>query len=250
MALCELKWFSNVLAKHVGAYVYIPDEGEAPFATFYLLHGLSDDYSIWLRRTSIERYATRHKLIIVMPDGFRGFYTDNAVGPDYARYIGEELVETIERIFPAASKRSARGIGGLSMGGYGALRISLAYPQTFATAVSHSGAVMHGSRNHPRIGGALDDAEFRRIFGDHPVDSDHDLIALARRAVKGNKLPKIRIDCGVDDQLLADNRAFHSKLVALRIEHEYEEFPGAHNWEYWDQHVQEALAFQSEHLRP
>jgi S-formylglutathione hydrolase FrmB len=249
MSLCELHWHSNVLRKHVGAYVYIPDDARPPFATFYLLHGLSDDYTIWLRRTSIERYATQHKLIIVMPDGFRGFYTNNASGRDYATYIGEEVVEKIESIFPASRKRTARGIGGLSMGGYGALRIALAYPNTFATAVSHSGAVMHGSRNHPRVGGALDEEEFRRIFGEKPVGTDHDIVALARKAAK-KKLPKLRIDCGVDDQLIGDNRALHSRFTAMRIGHEYEEFPGAHNWEYWDTHVQEALAFQTKHLKP
>src|SRR5215208_710854 len=98
MALCELHWFSKIIGKQVGTYVYIPD-APPPFATFYLLHGLSDDYTIWQRRTSIERYADRHKLIVVMPDGFRGFYTDNASGPAYAQYFARELVETIDRIF-------------------------------------------------------------------------------------------------------------------------------------------------------
>ena len=248
MALCDLHWFSSLLGKHVGTYVYIPDNPKPPMATFYLLHGLSDDYTIWLRRTSIERYATQHSLIVVMPDGFRSFYTNNASGFEYARYIGEELVAKIEQIFPAAAKREARGIGGLSMGGYGALRIALAYPETFASAISHSGAVMHGSRNQPRAGGALGEPEFRRIFGDAPMGTDHDLLALARKAAEAKKLPKIRIDCGVDDDLIADNRAFHEKLLAMRVPHEYEEFPGGHNWEYWDTHVQEALAFQSKHL--
>jgi len=111
MALCELHWSSSVLGKHVGTYVYTPDDAPSPFATLYLLHGLSDDYTIWLRRTSIERYATRHRLMIVMPDGFRGFYTNNAAGPAYATYIAKELVETIERIFPAKRSRESRGVG-------------------------------------------------------------------------------------------------------------------------------------------
>jgi S-formylglutathione hydrolase FrmB len=251
MALCDLHWFSKTLDKHVGTYVYIPDYAAGPLATFYLLHGLSGDYTSWIRNSSIERYAAQHALIVVMPDGFRSFYTNNASGFEYAKYIGEELVARIESIFPAAAKRAARGVGGLSMGGYGALRIALAYPETFATAISHSGALMHGSRNHPRAGGALAEPEFRWIFGNTPMGSDHDLLALAKNLVKSKKkLPKIRIDCGADDDLIADNRAFHEKLAALRVAHEYEEFPGGHNWEYWDAHVQEALAFQSEHLRP
>src|SRR4051794_22048985 len=120
MALCDLHWFSRILGKHVGTYVYLPDEPGAPFAAFYLLHGLGDDYTIWLRHTSIERYAAKHSMMIVMPDGYRGFYTDNAAGPAYAKYIAEELPAMIERTFPARGDRAARGIGGLSMGGYGA----------------------------------------------------------------------------------------------------------------------------------
>src|SRR3954467_10792207 len=146
MSLCELHWSSETLGKHVGTYVYIPDDVPPPFATYYLLHGLSDDYTGWLRRSSIERYAAKHRLMIVMPDGFRGFYTDNAAGPAYATYIAKEVVETIDAIFPARRERGWRGIGGLSMGGYGALRIALANPQLFAAANSHSGAVLHGSR--------------------------------------------------------------------------------------------------------
>jgi S-formylglutathione hydrolase FrmB len=249
MALCELHWSSAVLGQHVGTYVYLPDDAPPPFATLYLLHGLSDDFTIWMRRTSIERYATRHGLMIVMPDGFRGFYTDNAAGPAYATYIAKELVDTIERIFPAKRARESRGVGGLSMGGYGALRLALGHPDLFAAATSHSGAVLHGSRNHPRVGGALAEPEFRRIFGDEPVGTDHDVLALAHRAQAAGKLPALRIDCGVDDDLIHDNRALHTKLDALRVPHEYEEFPGGHNWDYWDVHVQEALAFQSKHLK-
>ena len=248
MALCDLHWRSEILAKHVGTHVYIPDDVPPPFPVFYLLHGLSDDYTIWLRRTSIERYATRHRMMIVMPDGYRGFYTDNHAGPAYARHIAEELVETIERIFPSKRSRDARAIGGLSMGGYGALRLSLAYADKFVSATSHSGAVLHGSRDHPRVGGALGKAEFHRIFGENPVGSDHDVVALAKKCRDAGELPHLRIDCGVDDDLIEDNRALHAKLDALRVPHEYEEFPGAHDWEYWDLHVQEALIFHERHF--
>jgi putative tributyrin esterase len=246
--LCDLHFPSKTLAKHVGAYVIVPDAGEPPFATFYLLHGLSDDYTIWLRRTSIERYAQQVPLIIVMPDGFRGFYTNNDAGPPYATYVAEELVALIERTFPAKRDRASRGVGGLSMGGYGALRLALGYPHTFAVATSHSGAFLHGSRNHPRPGGPLQLAEFHRIFGSAPAGTDHDVLALAQRCQSRGTLPHIRIDCGTEDDLIADNRELHRKLEALKVPHEYEEFPGRHDWAYWDQHVQEALAFQHRHL--
>jgi S-formylglutathione hydrolase FrmB len=108
---------------------------------------------------------------------------------------------------------------------------------------------MHGSRNHPRVGGALGKTEFHRIFGDDPTGTDHDILALARKVQTANKLPALRIDCGVEDDLIADNRTLHAKFDAMRIPHEYAEFPGGHNWDYWDVHVQEAIAFQVKHLK-
>jgi len=249
MSVSDFHFFSPGLGKQAAAYVIVPDAGEPPFATFYLLHGLSDDYTIWLRRTSIERYAQAYPLIIVMPDGYRGFYTNNDAGPAYATYMAEDLINTIDRTFPTKRDRASRGIGGLSMGGYGALRLALGYPHLFAAATSHSGAVLHGSRNEPRKGGVLQPPEFHRIFGPDPRGTEHDILTLAQRCKSHETLPKIRIDCGTEDDLLADNRELHTKLDAMQVAHEYQEFPGKHDWAYWDQHVQEALAFQHKHLK-
>lgn len=244
MALCHLQWSSQVLGKQVGTYVLLPDKGKPPFATYYLLHGLSDDYTMWQRRSRIEWYVREMPLIVVMPDGFRGFYTTNEAGPDYARYIGEELVGMIERTFPARRNRKGRCIGGLSMGGYGALRIGLGFADTFASVNSHSAAVMHGSKTYTRP----DQAEFRRVFGPRPKGSDHDLLVLAKKARRAGRLPKIRMDCGTEDYLLADNREFHGLLEKAGVPHEYAEFPGAHMWDYWDTHVQDALRFHAGNL--
>lgn len=121
MALCEIRWFSQVLEQHVGTMVILPDGGKPPFATYYLLHGRTDDFTTWLRNTRVEWYARTYPFMIVMPDGFLGYYTNNHNGPAYAKYIGEELVEMTERNFPAIPRASARFIGGQSMGGYGAV---------------------------------------------------------------------------------------------------------------------------------
>ncbi len=245
MAFCHVHWFSQVLGKQVGSYVLLPETGKGPYATFYLLHGLSDDYTIWQRRTRIEWYVRDLPLIVVMPDGFRGFYTDNDQGPACAKYMAEELPAFIEKTFPARRSRNGRCIGGLSMGGYGALRLGLGYPETYASVNSHSGAVMHGAKTYTR----QEMAEFKRIFGARPAGSSHDLLMLARKAKRANTLPKILLDCGTEDFLLADNREFHAKLLAMNVPHEYAEFPGAHNWDYWEIHVQEALAFHARNLR-
>lgn len=245
MALCHLNWSSQVLGKQVGTYVILPEAGKGPYATFYLLHGLSDDYTIWQRRTRIEWYVRDLPLIVVMPDGFRGFYTDNEEGPAYAKYLGEELPAFIEKTFPAKRSRAGRCIGGLSMGGYGALRLGLGYPDVYGSVNSHSGALLAGTRYL----GRLDKVEYRRMFGARPAGSDHDLLALAKKAKLAGKLPKLRIDCGTEDFLLPCNREYHAELKNMGVPHEYAEFPGAHNWDYWDTHIQEALQFHAKNLK-
>jgi putative tributyrin esterase len=246
VSLCEFHWKSDTLRQHVTTNVLLPEAGAMPpFATLYLLHGLSDDHTGWLRRTRIETYAAAYPLIVVMPQGFRGFYTDNHAGPPYARYVAEELRALVERTFPARAARDARCVGGLSMGGYGALRLALGYPHLFASAHSHSGPLRSGERMGPREGGPVSLEEFRRIFGSNPAGSNHDLAALARRAKEAGTLPKIRIDCGVEDHLIDDNRTFHAELEQLGVPHEYQEFAGGHSWDYWDLHVREALAFHA-----
>jgi S-formylglutathione hydrolase FrmB len=249
MALCEVRWHSAVLGQKLSMNVILPEVSHAPFPVFYLLHGLTDDHTVWLRRTNVERYVADLPLIVVMPDGHRGFYTDHVNGPAYGRYTADEIPAFVERNFPAMRTRESRCIGGLSMGGYGALRLALAHPDRYVSATSHSGAVGMGDRDHPRDGGPVGLAEFRRIFGLSPWGTDHDLLHLARAAKAGpTPLPKIRMDCGTEDFLLDDNRTLHDELTKIGIPHEYEEFPGAHNWDYWDQHVRQAIAFHARAL--
>lgn len=244
MALCEIHWFSTTLEKTVASTIIIPDRGKPPFATLYLLHGLSDDHTIWHRRTRVEWYARELPLMIVMPDGYRGFYTNITAGPAYARYVNEELIAFVERNFPAKPAREARCVGGLSMGGYGAFRAALAYPQLYASAHSHSGALMVGSRK-ARPGSGRPE-----VFGADPRGSDHDLLKLAADCRKRrSRLPKLLIDCGTEDFLIEDNREFHTRLLSLRIPHEYDEYPGEHNWDYWDTHIREAIAFHARAMR-
>jgi S-formylglutathione hydrolase FrmB len=245
MSFATVQWFSKALGKQVQTNVILPDRGQGPFATLYLLHGLSDDYSIWARRTRLEMYVADLPLIVVMPDGYRGFYTNNNEGPDYFTYMTEDLPQFIERAFHAKPARSARCVGGLSMGGYGALRLALGRPDLYASAHSHSGALMHGSG----FRSSMPNPEFDRVFGKDPAGTDHDLLALAKRALRKKMLPKLRIDCGNKDFLLQANREAHAQLTRLKVPHEYEEFPGGHSWDYWDLHVREAISFHARNLR-
>ncbi len=259
MPWAQVHWRSDVIEKQTTMQVLLPAVGRPPYPAFYLLHGLSDDSTIWLRRSRIEAYARELPLLVVMPDGYRGFYTDNEEGPAYARHFGEEIPAFVERNFPARAARGARAVGGLSMGGYGALRLALGYPDRFCSANSHSGALARFNlsqsvrtarrhrllRDHPP--GFL--AELRRIFGRHVTGSRHDLVRLIQRARRrGRRLPRILIDCGTDDVLLDANRRFHRELERMDVPHLYREFPGGHDWDYWDLHVRDALAFHARNL--
>lgn len=241
MAFCEMKYFSTALAKQTSANIIVP-EGPVPgpYAVYYLLHGLSDDHTIWMRRTSIERYVADLPMMVVMPDGARSFYIDAADGPAYETAIVKDLVDFIDRTFPTIADRSGRCIGGLSMGGYGALHLSLAHPDLFGSANSHSGALGFGSRALPRDEDWS--REFRHVLGPRPKGGPNDLLAQVETADPA-LLPAMRIDCGTEDSLLQENRVFHHKLTKLGIQHEYQEFPGCHEWSYWDEHVREAIAF-------
>jgi S-formylglutathione hydrolase FrmB len=241
MPLIHLQHFSNALQKCTGLVLVVPD-GDGPFPTVYQLHGLSDDQTIWQRRTSIERYADRYGFIIAMPDGGRGFYCDHPCTMHQGEAHLLETVERVDRMFRTIPDRRGRAIGGLSMGGFGSMKLALKRPDLFGSVVSHSSvfAVKQRVPLYPDL------AAFRA----KGLPASDDPFALARRLAKSSGArPRIRFDCGVDDGLLDDNRRLHALLAKLGIEHQYAEFPGAHSWEYWDEHIDEALRFHRESFR-
>ena len=247
MAFATINYFSRSLQKASAFHIVFPEDPNTPrpWAVFYLLHGLSDDHTIWMRRTSIERYVAGLPLAVVMPDGGRGWYTNAAEGHKYEDDLIQDIRGLVERAFPVKADRSGRAIGGLSMGGYGAVKLGLKHHELFGSVNSHSGAV--GIFRDPERVKQLS-PEFRRIFGEHPKDGPEDPFALVEKLDHG-RLPALRLDCGTEDFLIEHNRSFHKHLDALHIAHEYEEFPGGHDWSYWDRHVQEAIAFHVKNLK-
>jgi putative tributyrin esterase len=247
MAFATINYFSRSLLKASSVNVVFPDDPNIPrpWAAFYLLHGLSDDHTIWMRRTSIERYVAGLPLVVVMPDGGRGWYTNAVEGYKYEDDLIKDVVGLVDRTFPVKAERSGRAIGGLSMGGYGAVKNGLKHHEMFASVNSHSGAI--GFARSPERGRQLS-PEFQRIFGNDPKGGPEDPFAVVEKLDHG-LLPALRLDCGTDDFLLDQNRAFHKHLESMHIPHEYEEFPGGHDWAYWDKHVQEAIAFHVRNLK-
>lgn len=250
MAFIDCHYYSEVLGISASMHVILPqktysqigmestaNEGKHP--TLYLLHGLSDDHTIWMRRTSIERYVSELGLAVVMPAVNRSFYTDMASGYPYWTFISEELPRIARSFFPLSSERSHNFVAGLSMGGYGALKIALTHPERYAAVASLSGAV--DAEAYART---VNVQEMERIFGslDLMKGSGNDLFHLTRKLAASETVPpKIFQCCGTEDFLYQDNIRFKELCESLPFDYTYEEEPGSHSWGYWDMKIQKVL---------
>ena len=256
MAFFQMKYHSDALQVAVSVNVVIPEKassligmtadgsGSDSFRTLYLLHGLSDDESIWERRTSIERYAADRGIAVVMPAVGRSWYTDTAYGAKYFTFLTDELPAVLRGYFRGMSdRREDNFIAGLSMGGYGAIKAAMTYPDRYAGCASLSGALE--ITNYTKRG--MSD-EWKGIFGfDLKSSADligtkHDVFDLAKKAAaSGKPVPKIYLWCGEQDGLINDSNHFVALLDELNIEYRYDRSEGNHSWKWWDLHINDAL---------
>lgn len=297
----EGSFWSQALGTRKRYLVYLPPSydasGERRYPVLFYLHGMWGSENDWVKAGRLD--ATLDSLartgapeaIVVMPDGDDGWYTTwNFLGdfaacrrappatrervetycvpwPKYDEYVARDLVAFVDSTYRTIAAREARGIAGLSMGGYGAVTLALRYPAVFAAAASHSGVLAPsyaGSvpfRPPPRYATAVDSLRTRfspslwphllRAFG-------HDTAGwvarepwrLARRLKEsGGPMPALAFDIGRDDPYVEENRAFDHELRALGITHRYAEHPGAHTWTYWRAHAAESVAWLTASLR-
>lgn len=241
MALLQVDFKSSSLQRRVRINVILPvetRESPAPFQTLYLLHGIFGDANSWLLNSGVARYAEEKQLCLVMPDGENGFYIDH---PDYynlfSTYVGQELVQVTRRMFPLSDRREGTFIGGFSMGGYGALRTGLKYPDTFGAICALSSALVLDQYAKGGDHGPANGAYMRAMFGDGDVlHSDLNPVWLVRSLLEqGKPLPQLYLACGEQDFLLDANRQLDLELTALGIGHTFRTSEGAHDWDFWDQ---------------
>ena len=244
MAFMEVHFHSEALGMAAAMDVILPqnalEQAERPVKVLYLLHGLSDDHTMWQRRTSIERYADAAGMAVILPNGARSFYTDMAKGGRYFTHVSQEIPRIVSIFFPQLSRRREDTyIAGLSMGGYGALKIAMTYPERFAAAGSFSGVL--DIVNRMRTIEPFRKEEMEWIFGDLDKlsGSGDDLLHLADglAARKDLTLP-IYQWCGTEDFLYEDNLRFKDYLLRLGLPLTYSDGPGNHGWPYWDEQVE------------
>ena len=226
----------------------MPEPPEKPFKTLYLLHGVFGSYIDWVNGTRIQRYAEEHDLAVVMPSGDNAFYVDQPGANNYyGEFVGKELVELTRKMFPLSRKREDTFIGGLSMGGYGAMRNGLKYWENFGCIVALSGALLvedmaKRTNDDPFFLNRRDYAE--ACFGDLSkiLDSDRNPKYLVRQLKKeGRPIPRIYMACGDADSLLPANQGMAAFLKEQGADVTFEVGPGAHEWDFWDTYIRKAI---------
>ena len=260
MALAHVNFFSEVLGLCCQADVILPQKqqgvgqqggstsGDVP--VLWLLHGASDDHTIWQRRTSIERYVAPLGIAVVMPAVQLSFYTNMESGGRFFDYIADELPVIMRDFFHFSARPEDNFVAGLSMGGYGAFKLALTRPGQYGAAASLSGALDINTLLNRRAKGPAAKTDkhwnnlMKTIFGNPRAvkGSEHDLLHLLEKNVAHKvALPKLYITCGTEDFLYADNLVFRDLAQRLGVELTYHEEPGLHEWGYWDRNIQKIL---------
>ncbi len=238
MACMNITRKSGFLRKETQLRILVPNGvAKEPMKVLYLLHGLSDDSSCWTRFTGLELFVREEEVVIVMPDGGRSFYNDTPYDENYFQYLTKELPKWIQFMFPVSSNREDTFIAGMSMGGYGALKAALTYPEQYGGVAAISSVC--DVRRH------YDDASLpvKAAFGDTPDWAALDLFELAKNAESAENKPKIYHWCGTSDFLYQDNKKFQAYMEHLNFDYSFFESDGDHMWKYWNEQVANVLSF-------
>lgn len=235
---------SPALGARADASVYVPDQagGLEKVPVVILLHGVYGSHWSWAGKgrahTTLQSLIDAGEvspMILAMPsDGLWGDGSAylNHNGRDYEKWIVDEVPTLVSEVTGNAPD-APLFIAGLSMGGYGALRLGATYPERFNAFAGHSSITRFSEMSQ---------------FVEEPLDSYRDvdeeessvITAMLRNR---DRLPPFHFDCGADDPLIEGNRRLYSQLQAAGIDCSYQEFPGGHEWPYWIRHIRETFRF-------
>ncbi|MFZ4619362.1 MAG: alpha/beta hydrolase [Bacteroidota bacterium] len=248
--LLEDSLYSSSLNSMSKFYIILPkdyEKNQERFPVMYLLHGLGGDYSNWIKLTNLVRYSDTYRMIIVCPDGKNGWYSNSVLKKDanYEEHIMKDILPGVEKKYRTIQSKFYRGVAGLSMGGYGAIKFGLKYPSTFIFAAGISPSIQFPS-------GLLDSAivarwsrtsttNLRELFGSQRTDSwnNDDIFSLVQRYEHAS-LPYFYLSTGSQDGIIELPGLTHDLANAFRtknIAFEMHEMPGGHDWKFWDSEI-------------
>lgn len=255
MAHMDCSYYADSIKRNVRFLAFLPSgemdgypEGGSSYETLYLLHDLGGDCMDWLRETGIERYAREYHMAVIMPSGENSGFLSMKRGEDYLKYIGEDLISFTRTIFPLSCEREKTYIAGAGIGGYGAFRIGMEYPEVFGKAAGLSG-IYYPDRmaGEGRAGFACIPRNYlSAVFGGQTdfhgtKDSLAELAGL--RLKEGRELPRLYMSCCGSEPFCPASKELYQEMQALDISVEFERYTGAYGWKDWDQQIQRILAW-------
>ena len=252
MAYYTIKLFVNALRRYTSFEMFIPNDirEDVPheeneytrrkMKVLFLLHGYTGNAGNWVP----EYIAEKYNFAIVMPNGENAFWLDGlSSGHNFATFLGEELPAYLRKTFGLAMGPEETYIMGLSMGGFGALRTALAYPDVFGKAAGLSSALIVHDIAHMKEGDndeLANYAYYHECFGDLEIveESDNNPEVLVKRLKEsGKKIPELFISCGTEDFLLEKKRVMHAFLDGIGVPHVYMESKGGHDMDFWNEYA-------------
>jgi S-formylglutathione hydrolase FrmB len=239
---------SNALGQRVDMSVFVPAMAVPSSPVVILLHGVYGSHWAWSVKGKAHLTAQRliqegkiQPMILAMPSD--GLYGDGSgyvphQDANFEQWIVEEVPQVLQEKFTVVTTESPLFITGLSMGGYGALRLGAKYAQVFQGFSGLSSITQFEQM-----------AQFVSNFAQLQKDALEQDSVLEWLVKNRTQLPSFRFDCGSEDILIDANRQLHAALTEQGIAHVYEEFPGGHEWPYWEQHIEDSLKFFNESLK-
>lgn len=259
MALLQANTYSAALSRVVTFHVILPNDLLAEMMdgnenynratkTLYLLHGFSGSTTDWLMGSRIQELAIKYNLAVVMPAGENSFYLNQkGTGRAYETFTGEELMDYCSKTFGLSDKKEDNYIGGLSMGGFGAIHTGLKYPERFGKMFGLSSALIVNGIKGMKPGAQNDIADYdyyAQVFGDlEKLDTSENNpeYLITERKKKGDTIQPIYMACGTEDFLIRENREFYEFLKKEGVDVTYEESTGIHDWNFWNEYLEPAI---------
>lgn len=251
--------FSKLNDRAMHYYAVLPvdyTDSKEKYGVLYLLHGLFGRFDNWINNTDLIDYAKDYKFIIICAEGGDNWYTDNLEIENhfFESYLTKELIFDVEQRYRVRSERNSRAVAGLSMGGYGAFKLAFHQPEMFSLAAATSGA-FHAAEVYDS--GLFNEWQelkpsILKAFSSNnrQILEDNDLFRLANNfpSEQIGQLPYFYFDCGTEDSFLPVNQRLAEIFQKRGIVHEFHQFRGGHDWNYWDKQIQQILSLANAFL--
>ncbi|MFT8470705.1 MAG: alpha/beta fold hydrolase [Oenococcus sp.] len=241
MDYISVNFFSQSLKMKTTFNVCLPSKITRELSPIILLHGMGDDENSWLQNSLLPQYLAKKQLALIMPRADLSYYQDTPFGNNYFNYVSMELLQKCRQLFPLQKDRQYTYIAGISMGGYGALKVALNHPDSFAKcyALSPNVDLLKSWRTHPDR-----DAWFSALFDSPELfsRSSNDLFSLVSHWDDAAPKPAIYIACGQADPFYDDCLRFYKNFKKQHFPGSQDiSSPQGHNWIFWNEQLKKVF---------